>query len=84
MSFVISLVPRKRASCTVVDAKVSFMITMLAGVAARRICPMRIRSSSSLPVIAARFSSFSKWVKMRSGRKRRAVLPGTGQPVAAR
>ena len=81
MTFVSSFVPRKRASCTVVEVKISFRITMLSGVAARRISPILIRSSSSFPLIAARSSSRSKWVKRRSGRNRRAALPGTGQPT---
>ena len=57
---------------------------MLAGVAARRMSPILIRSSSSFPLIVARSSSRSKRVKMRSGRNRRAALPGTGQPTAAK
>jgi hypothetical protein len=81
MTLVSTFVPRKRASCKVVEAKVSFRTMMLLPVASRRMVPTRIRSSSSFPVIAARSSSCSKWVKIRSGRNRRAALPGTGQPT---
>ena len=84
MTFVSSLVPRNRASCKVVEAKISFKITTLAGVADRRISPILTRSSSSFPLIVARSSSRPKWVNRRSGRNRRAALPGTGQPMAAR
>ncbi len=84
MTFVSSFVPRKRASCRVVEAKISFRITMLRRVAARRIFPILIRSSSSFPLILVRSSSRSKWVKRRSNRNSRAALPGTGQPTLAR
>jgi hypothetical protein len=84
MTFVSSFVPRKRASCKVVEAKISFRITTLRGVADRRIFPILTRSSSSFPLISARSSSRAKWVKSRSNRNSRAALPGTGQPTLAR
>jgi len=76
--------PRKIASSTVVEVKISFMMTTLRGVAWSRISRIRSSSSCSLPCRSWRFSPRSKWVNMRSARNSRAWPPGTGRPRLAR
>ena len=80
----ITSVPRNSASSSVVEVKLSFMITTLRPVARARMAWIRVSSSSSLPRRVARSSSRSKWVKIWSGRNSRALRPGTGYPRLAR
>ena len=78
MTFSITFSPRKRASLSVVDVKISFMMTMLLDVAASRISRIRTRSSSSLPRMFVRSSFLSKWTNSRSKRNRPRGVAGNG------